>query len=167
MTSKVMYSLNSAWLNKAERRRLDGFQARCLRRILHIPHAYFSRVSNEQVLSQSGQQPYTAQLLRSQLLWFGKICRATDSNFLRRLTFQPGSARPATDACGRARGRPRNEWAKCLYKAVAPQFTSDPAIMQCVSEPAAWHQFVIDFVSLPPPSLPPPPPPPPAAPEVH
>eukprot|EP00959_Pyramimonas_sp_CCMP1952_P160369 3354317-Pyramimonas_sp.AAC.1 len=28
ITSKVMYSFNSAWLNKQERRRLDGFQAR-------------------------------------------------------------------------------------------------------------------------------------------
>eukprot|EP00959_Pyramimonas_sp_CCMP1952_P059992 1253339-Pyramimonas_sp.AAC.1 len=68
VTNKVMYSLNSAWLNKAERRRLDGFQARCLRRILHIPHAYISRVSNEQVLLQAGQQRYTVQLLRHQLL---------------------------------------------------------------------------------------------------
>eukprot|EP00959_Pyramimonas_sp_CCMP1952_P110992 2321958-Pyramimonas_sp.AAC.1 len=61
VTSKVMYSLNSAWLNKAERKRLDGFQARCLRRILHIPHACVSRVSNEHAPLQSGQQPYTVQ----------------------------------------------------------------------------------------------------------
>eukprot|EP00959_Pyramimonas_sp_CCMP1952_P181031 3785497-Pyramimonas_sp.AAC.1 len=30
VTTKIMYSLNTAWLNKAERRRLDGFQARRL-----------------------------------------------------------------------------------------------------------------------------------------
>ena len=72
VTSKVMYSLNLAWLNKAERRMLDGFQAKCIRRILHIPHAYISRISNQDVLSRAGQQSYTTQLLKHQLLWFGK-----------------------------------------------------------------------------------------------
>ena len=47
ITSKVMYSLSSAWLTRADRKRLDGFQAKCIRRILHIPPAFISRVSNK------------------------------------------------------------------------------------------------------------------------
>ena len=155
VTSKVMYSLNSAWLNKAERRQLDGFQARCLRSILHIPSAYISRVPNRDVLLRANQEPYTTQLLKQQLLWFGKIGRASNSNLLRRLTFQDGCLRPATDACARAVGRPRNEWAKCLMKTIGPHFASKEAAMQSIREPAAWRKFVADYVS----SLPPPPPP--------
>ena len=30
---RVMYALHPCWLNATERRRLDGFEARCLRRI--------------------------------------------------------------------------------------------------------------------------------------
>ena len=35
--SKLHYGLHPAWLNTAARRRIDGFQARCLRRVLGIP----------------------------------------------------------------------------------------------------------------------------------
>ena len=44
ITSPLLYGLSSAWLNVAERRRMDGFQARCLRKILGIPSAYVSRI---------------------------------------------------------------------------------------------------------------------------
>ena len=42
--SKLLYGLVTAVLNKAERARLDGFQARCFRRILKIPPSYYSRI---------------------------------------------------------------------------------------------------------------------------
>ena len=48
---RLMYSLHTAWLNKAEVKRLDGFHCRCLRRIFGIPPSFVSRVSNEDVLS--------------------------------------------------------------------------------------------------------------------
>ena len=113
VATKIMHYLNTAWLNKLGRRRLDGFQAHCLRRILHIPHAYVSRVSNTQVLEQAGQPSYTSQLLPNQLLWFGKVGRADDGDVLRTLTLETGSLRPASGRLRRPRGRPRHEWVKC------------------------------------------------------
>ena len=50
IVSKLLYGLVTAVLNKNERRRLDGFQARCFRRILKVPAAYYSRISNARVL---------------------------------------------------------------------------------------------------------------------
>ena len=44
--NKLHYGVASAWLSKSDLRRLDGFNANCLRRLLKIPSAYFSRVSN-------------------------------------------------------------------------------------------------------------------------
>eukprot|EP00959_Pyramimonas_sp_CCMP1952_P281274 5879992-Pyramimonas_sp.AAC.1 len=67
-----MHSLSSAWLTKADKRRLDGFQARCLRSILGVKHPYISRASSKAILERSGQTPYTSQLLVNQLAWFGK-----------------------------------------------------------------------------------------------
>ena len=37
---QLMYGLSSAWLTVAEKRRLDGFQARCLRKVLRIAPAF-------------------------------------------------------------------------------------------------------------------------------
>ena len=39
VVSKLAYGLCTAWLTKARQRKLDGFHARCLRRILKIPAA--------------------------------------------------------------------------------------------------------------------------------
>ena len=52
--SKLMYSLSCLCLSAAERRRLDGFQNRCLRCILGIPPAFVSRISNACVLHRCG-----------------------------------------------------------------------------------------------------------------
>jgi len=49
IVSKFMYGLSSLWLNASERRRLDGFQNRLLRRIAGIQHSMFSRISNKEV----------------------------------------------------------------------------------------------------------------------
>ena len=38
--SRLLYELASAWLNKCEIRRLNGFFCRCLRVLLRIPPAY-------------------------------------------------------------------------------------------------------------------------------
>jgi hypothetical protein len=50
ITNVLLYGLRTAWTNASERRRLDGFQARCLRNILGIKPAYFSCISNKPVL---------------------------------------------------------------------------------------------------------------------
>ena len=52
--SQLLYCLHTAWLNKAELRKLDGFHARCQRKILGIPHPCISRVLNCHVF-QAGQ----------------------------------------------------------------------------------------------------------------
>ena len=51
VVSKLLRCLHTAWLNKAELRRLDVFQTSCLRKILRIPHSFKSRVSNAEILS--------------------------------------------------------------------------------------------------------------------
>ena len=47
---KLMYSLSCLCLSSADRRRLDGFQNRCLRSIFGIPPAFISRFSSAQSL---------------------------------------------------------------------------------------------------------------------
>ena len=65
--SKLRYGLATVWLVTAQRRRIDGFVARCLRRIFNIPHSFVSRVSNAAVLEKAGMKLFTDSLLKHQL----------------------------------------------------------------------------------------------------
>ena len=149
ITSKVMYALNSAWLNQTSRKRLDGFQAKCLRKILNIPHAFLSRVSNATVLERSGQLAYTQQLLKAQILLFGKIAQSPDTDPPRRITFQPGSIKALTDAVPRKVGRPRNEWTRCLLRKMLPNFPSENALHMATLCQESWKAFATQFASVP------------------
>ena len=58
-----------ATFTKSEYRRLDGFQARCLRQILKIQPAYYSRVSNATVRKITGiQASYWSRISNSEVL---------------------------------------------------------------------------------------------------
>ena len=126
--SKLRYGIASAGLLKADLRRLDGFQARCLRTMLGIKHSYISRICNKEVLARAGQALFTKQLLKQQLKLFRKISCLSDEHFLRELTFCPGSLRAATDRYVRKRGRPRNEWATKLHSEAAALALRHPAL---------------------------------------
>lgn len=116
VASRLLYGLSSAWLNVAEIRRLNGFQARCLRKIVGVKPAFVSRISNAAVLERAGQVPFGRQLLKQQLLLYGRVARSPDSDVLRQLTFAPGTLQAATSRYIRRVGRPRNEWAIMLQK---------------------------------------------------
>jgi len=148
ITSRLLYGLSSAWLNAAERRRLDGFQARCLRKILRIPPPFLSRVSNRTVLQRSEQSPYATQLLRQQLLLFGKVARADDTDVLRKASFFAGSLRPVLDRYVRNVGRPRNEWIKMVLKSAVEMVGSIDGVEGCVSDAGQWKEKVYDFTSV-------------------
>ena len=111
----MLYGLVSAWLYVKEQRQLEGFQAKCLWNVLRIRPSYFSRVTNLKVLEYSEQTLYTSQLLKHQLILYGKLARLADDDALRTLAFTPGSLQPAQNRYIRRVGRPRQEWDGQLY----------------------------------------------------
>ena len=112
---RLLYSLETAWLNKASLRRIDGFQCKCLRRIAKISPSHISRVSNKYILQQFQALPISISLLKRQLLLYGRIARLPDSSILRRCTFQNGSVELNAHA-KRRQGRPRNTWSREVQK---------------------------------------------------
>ena len=70
--SRLLYSLCALVLTKQEKRRLDGFQNRCLRSILGIQPSFLSRTSNAEVWQRSAHVPMSKLLERKQLLLLGK-----------------------------------------------------------------------------------------------
>ena len=146
ITSRLLYGLSSAWLNVArELRQLDGFKARCLRRILGVRASFYSRVSNHKVLEQSGHVQYSRQLLKHQLLLFGKVARKTNDDPLRKLTFCEGSLSPATSRFIRRVGRPRHEWAGQLLQ-VAFKVVGDRRLEEVVYSEESWTSIVNKYI---------------------
>ena len=108
--SKLFYSLSTACFTVAELRRLDGFQARCLRSVLHIGPSYLTRISNIEVRRRAGVTPASHRLSQQQLILFGKVMRSETEGPLKQVSFVPGTLRFATDRYVRRIGRPRKEW---------------------------------------------------------
>ena len=145
VVSKLMYSLSTIWLNTSERRRLNGFQNRCLRQIWGIAPAFLSRVSNFRVLQTTGQEMLASDLARQQLLLFGKAARAEDASMLRGSVFCPGSLRSACDRYVRKVGRPRLEWATEVHKLAVEAASGIAKLDMCLASVQGWKKCVAAF----------------------
>jgi hypothetical protein len=124
VVSKLQYGLSTIWLAKAQRRRLDGFYARCLRRVLRIPAAFYSRVSNKTVFERAGVLPITEQLLHRQLVLLGKAARSPADSLLRSCVFIDDGLCPQVGRFVRRVGRPRLDWVSQVMQAGANKFGS-------------------------------------------
>ena len=91
IVSKLLYGLQTAWLTKAQVTKLDGFHAKCVRRIVGVKHSYWSRISNVEVLSYVNAVQLGKLLLEQQLCVFGKIFRKPPNDVLRQVVFADNS----------------------------------------------------------------------------
>ena len=117
VASRLQYGLSTIWLVTAQRRRLDGFHARCLRRILGIPPAFVSRISNKEVLARAAARPISEQILQRQLLMLGKIAMSPAQSPLRCCTFVDDGLIPLVGRHVRRIGRPRQDWTTGVLQA--------------------------------------------------
>ena len=116
VVSKLLYGLHTGTLNKAERSRVDGFHARCLRIIIKVPPSYESRVSNKVVLERARSSKLSTRLLQQQLLYLGELARRPSNDPVRSSIFLPGTFDPLPVGAQR-QGRPRNSWANTALRA--------------------------------------------------
>ena len=113
--SKLIYCLFTGVLYKADLRRLDGLQARCLRQILKVPHSYYSRISNATVLQMAGAKPLSTRVLQQQMLYMGKVAQRSPEDAVRQCLFEEDGYNLKVPSGQRGRGRPRQQWAKTVY----------------------------------------------------
>ena len=112
---KLLYGLETTWLLQADRQKLDGFYARCLRKLLGVAPSFVSRVSNQSVLCRFGVQPLSQQLLGRQLLYYGRLAAQSDDSLPRSIALEPSSIEPRSWNTRRRVGRPCLRWAACVY----------------------------------------------------
>ena len=104
---KIMYGLQSCWLNQAELRRSDAFHYKCMRRILRIRHSYICRVTNHDVGVQSNSIRLSLQLLKHQMMLYGRISSLHARHVFHKRTLTVDSRIRFTIQTKRPRGRPR------------------------------------------------------------
>ena len=130
--SKLQYGLESVWLNQCERKQLDAFHCKCLRRIMKIQHSFFSRISNMQVLAAASEEYLSTTMIKQQLKSFGRIATANDTHPLRRLVFDSDHIFRKFSFNRRLVGRPKQCWVDEIYKI---------ALSICGSEYNIAHTF--------------------------
>ena len=112
--SRLLYGMESLALCASDKRKLDGFHAKCCRSIAHISASYISRVSNKFVFKTLDVKPMSETLLKRQLQFFGAIARKSDEDVIRKMVFKPSSCDKVT-AGTRKTGRPRINWKQQLF----------------------------------------------------
>ena len=138
-----MYGLSAGCFTKLELRRLDGFQAKCLRTVLGVAPSFVSRISNACVRSTAGWKPASQVLMEQQLLLLGKVLRSAPNGPLQKASFIPGTIRPATDRYVRRVGRPRREWVPHVIAEALGAIGGEETLTRQATNTRAWRRQVI------------------------
>jgi hypothetical protein len=127
--SKIRYGTSSAWLSKADLRRIDGNQASCLRTLLRIPPSFVSRVSNETVRARACQVCISSTIRSAQLEFLSKVILDPSKKILKDVAFHGDTVTSRTSACARRVGRPKHNWTDQLI-AIAVRAAGSPQALE-------------------------------------
>ena len=142
VVSKLLYSLETLCLRKADQAGVDAFQAQSLRKIFKIPHSMFSHISNQEVRRIAGEYRLSQTVLYRQLCYFGKIARATEESELRSLIFHARSIELRPLDGTRNVGRPRLRWESVVYAHAIAAAQTLGNLSNLIYNPNAWHAAV-------------------------
>ena len=132
--SIITYSSASWTLTKAQKKRLDAFNTKALRRIVGVRWHDF--VTNASILIRTGQPPLTTTIRKLRLSAFGHICR-----------LQPGTqaidilASTPPSTWHRPRGRPPLRWADQIVNDT--QLSLSDAVT-ATQDRTSWRSLVRD-----------------------
>ena len=143
----LLYGLQTSWLTKVQRTKLDGFQAKCVRKICGVQHSYWSRITNAEVLSYVDVIKLSDLLLEQQLLVFGKIFRKPVNDVLRKAIFEEESDTLKLCTKTRKRGRPKLAWSTEVRK-IALLVTAD-TLTTSMGDGCRWKNAVRKFCRAP------------------
>ena len=148
VVAKGIWGLHLLTLLPADFSYLEYIHARCLRRILGIRAAYYSRVSNDAVRRRANAPRLEATIRRRQLLFLGSTLRRAEDHPDRLACFQPGSdLRPRVpQRAKRRRGAPRKVWAETILPLCEQRWNKSRAdILQLAQNPREWNIAIDNF----------------------
>ena len=145
--AKLLHGLSVACFTVAEMRRLDGFQSRCLRKILGIGSAFITRISNKTVRERANWMTASTQLSQWQLAYLGRVFQKGAGHPSWDVSFIGGITHPATEGCVRRVGRPRKEWIPTVLKEVS-KIMSPAHIIQAAQNRQRWMSTIRAHMSV-------------------
>ena len=83
--------------------------------MLRITPSMISRITNAAVLEKAGVSKLSMQMLKRQLVLFGRIAAMSPDSLVRKACLEEERALPVENRLPRRRGRPRLTWAKHLH----------------------------------------------------
>ena len=138
--SKLTYAMGACCLLVAQERRINGFQNRCIRKILGIKPAFISRVSNAAVLERAHHRAASEILRKRRLLIIGKVFRAPPGHPMRSCCFIGSSTHPASEQFVRRVGRPSKDWTTEVLTDVIALFGSVACANEIAQDCLRWKQ---------------------------
>jgi len=139
--TKLLYGLAACCFTVAQQRRLDGFQAKCIRQALGIAPSFISRISNAEVLRRAGARKASELLTEQQLVLLGKVLRSPQTSALHTSTLIPGTLQPATSKYVRRRGRPRKEWVATVMPEAYRRKRGQEQLEELAQDQQVWRTF--------------------------
>ena len=134
--------------HEVQRAKLDGFQAKCIRKIIKVAPSYWSRVSNVEVLARLSAQTFSKQLLEQQLILFGKIYRRSNADISRQMVFEASTDSLRIAGFVRARGRPRLNWSQEVHKRAVLLNGGSTGIGPLMVDEVSWKKAVREFCRI-------------------
>ena len=134
-------------MRKADERKLDEFQARCLRQALRIPHSWESRVSNASVLAKAQHVKASISLQCKQFVYLGKVMRSDQDSPLRTVSFSNNHLRPATSHFLRRIGRLRLELVPTVLDKALSITAGIDRLKDAVQDVNAWKILISQRIS--------------------
>ena len=107
--STLLYGCESWNLKTTEESKLDAFDTKCLRRILHIKWNDF--ITNKEVRERTNQLPVSSIICKRRLKWLGHAARLPPDRIANQSLWWVPPGR-------RRRGRPRMNWQQTVCRDV-------------------------------------------------
>ena len=107
-----------------------------------MSHSSPACVSNKSVLETAKEPKLSRQLLRQQLIQYGRLVRAPEGDPLKSLTFIGGTTSLKTDLYVRKVGRPRHEWSAMLQKEYVKMSS---AAQRAIHVEYDWRRAVYEY----------------------
>ena len=135
--STLLYGCETWYLKITHEKKLDAFDSKCLRKILHIKWNDF--ITNKEVRERSKQPLVSATICKRRLKWLGHVARLPPDRLANQALWWTPLGR-------RRRGRPKMNWKQNIQQDLKGSLTSWKDIKTLTADRPSWRVMTASCV---------------------